>query len=166
MRGLRILPAMALGLCMGMLQTGCGSDPSGTDEGKQDGTYMVAQMNGKPWRGVEVYYFVKPTEDPASNSASLIGGLNLVSFWFSLATDRPDSVALETIFGKNFGGFEQDGNRYYTQSGYIKINRVSSSQVEGTFACDMVATDDSGEPRKAMHVTDGKFLAKVAVLPR
>ena len=167
MNHFRTLLTLAFGLCLGMLQTGCGSSPSGNEGGNGNGTYMTAQMNGEPWQAVEAAFLVKPAGDTASPGSSLVGiGENLVTLNFGVGTDRVDSVALETIFGKNIGEFTRDGNTFFTLSGYVKITRVTGSQVEGTFACEMIATDDSADPKKALHVTDGKFLAKVSLLPK
>jgi hypothetical protein len=158
---------MAMGLSMGMLLTGCDSGTSGNDGREQDGSYMTAMLDGKPWQTLEAFFFVNSPNDSTSPGSFLQGsGPNQNALGFSLVTDWPDSAAFETLFGKNHGELTlEGGNTFYTVSGYIKITRVSDSWVQGSFVCEMMATDDSAEPRKVVHLTDGKFLLKIVFMP-
>lgn len=162
---------MVAALGLGAMLAGCDSGPGGTDIDIQGGTYMTARIDGTPWQAVErVYFFVGPPGDTALPGASprgLIGvGANQSSnLDFMIAAAGPDSVPLENVSGKSLGEFTKDGNTFFTRSGYVKIARVSDSLAEGTFECELRASDDSADPGKMIRMTEGKFLAKLKIVP-
>jgi len=167
----RFFPARVAALGMGMLLAACDSSPSGNDGGTQDGTYMTALIDGKPWQGeIGASFFARPPGDTGldgSLPSGLIGvGLNNNSLSLDVPTDRPDSLLLDSLGGKHTGEFTKDGNFFFTRFGYVKFTRVSGTQVEGTFACEMEATTNSADPLKVIQVTNGKFLAKAVDVPR
>jgi len=162
-----ILAALSLGTAL----TGCDSSPSGNADASQDGTYMTALIDGKPWQAeLGTDFFVGApgdTELDGSVPRGLIGtGPDNIALDFHIRTDGPDSVALDSLGGKRFGEFTKDGNFFFARSGYVIFTRVTESQVEGTFACEMEATSNSADPHKVIQVTNGKFLAKAIVVPR
>lgn len=164
------LCALSTTLIMGMALTGCESSPSANDAAP-DGTYMTALIDGKPWRAeIGTSFFVRPAGDTGTDGSGpggLIGtGLDNKALSFQIRTDQPDSLPLDSLGGKHVGEFTKDGNFFFTRSGYVKFTRVSESQAEGTFACEMVATANSADPHKVIQVANGRFLAKAIVVPR
>ncbi|MBW8887301.1 MAG: hypothetical protein JF616_06015 [Fibrobacteres bacterium] len=166
----RFIPVVVAALGMGVLLTGCDSSPNGSDGGTQDGTYMTALIDGKPWYAeMGASFSVRPPGDTGSDESlppGIIGvDLNNNSFSFAIPTDQPDSVPLDSIPGKHIGEFTKDGYFFFTRSGYVKFTRVSGTQVEGIFACEMVAIPEYEDSLKVIQVTNGKFLAKAVVVP-
>jgi hypothetical protein len=95
---------------------------------------------------------------PALVATDMSGG----TLVFSLASSRPDSVVLGGFGAPSNGEFTRDGSFFFARSGYVKFSRASGGRMEGVFACEMAATDNSPEPGKVIRVTEGTFRVDTA----